>query len=133
MLEEDKEQIDDCCIDDLKPYSSSLPKSQSHQILNSEPLWKRAPTRDVNGRPYNDFMMIIPGLKKAGPQKLQQIVAKIESVLKGYEKDIVLADLNLKLNILWVTVQPHAGLTSEIAAFIHHVIPEAKLVAQHHE
>lgn len=106
---------------------------QKSKIQYSEPLWKRVPTRNLSGQPYNDFMMLIPGLRNFEPARLRSVVNKMESVLKKYEREVVLADLNLKLNVLWVTVQPHFGLCSEIAALIHHVIPEAKLVAQHHE
>ena len=104
-----------------------LPKIQS-----SEPLWKRVPTRDPSGKPYNDFMMIIPNLKKFERSRLNSIVNKINAVLKLHEQNIVLADLNLKINVLWVTIQPQIGLTTEIAAHIHHLVPEAKLVSQHH-
>lgn len=106
---------------------------QNSQIQYSEPLWKRVPTRNLSGQPYHDFMMLIPGLRNFELTQLRDIVNKMEAVLKKYEAVIVLADLNLKLNVLWVTVQPQHGLCSEIAALIHHVIPEAKLVAQHHE
>ena len=113
-------------------------RSSNHTLQNarlhpSEPLWKRVPTRDENGKPFSDFMMLIPGLRDHEEKRLREIVNKMEAVLKRYEKDIVLADLNLKLNVLWVTVQPRLGICVEIAALIHHYIPEAKLVAQHHE
>jgi len=109
--------------------SSSLP--QNARIQYSEPLWKRVPTRDLSGKPYTDFMMLIPGLRNFESSRLQDIIDKVEAVLKRYEKDIILADLNLKINVLWVTLQPHIGLSTEIAALIHHVVPEAKLVSQH--
>ena len=107
----------------------SLP--QNSRLQYSEPLWKRVPTRDRKGKPYTDFMMLIPGLKNFDSARLQDIIDKVEAVLKRYEKDIILADLNLKINVLWVTLQPHIGLSTEIAALIHHVVPEAKLVSQH--
>lgn len=109
--------------------SNSMP--QNAKIQSSEPLWKRAPTRDLAGKPYTDFMMLIPGLRKFEPSHLREIINKIEAVLRRYEEDIVLADLNLKINVLWVTLKPHIGLSTEIAALIHHVVPEAKLVSQH--
>ena len=109
--------------------SNSIP--QNAKIQSSEPLWKRAPTRDLAGKPYTDFMMLIPGLRKFEPSHLREIINKIEAVLRRYEEDIVLADLNLKINVLWVTLKPHIGLSTEIAALIHHVVPEAKLVSQH--
>lgn len=109
--------------------TSSLPRNANLQY--SEPLWKRVPTRDLKGQPYTDFMMLIPGLKHFELPRLQEIVDKLEAVLKQYEKHIIVADLNLKINVLWVTHLPHLGLSSEIAALIHHVVPEAKLVSQH--
>lgn len=112
----------------ILPHNS---KQKHPEIKISEPLWKRVPTRDHTGKPYNDFMMIIPGLRKLKPDHIQNIISKIEAALKHYEKDIILADLNLKINVLWVTIQPHIGLSTEIAALIHHLVPEAKLVAQH--
>lgn len=108
--------------------SSSLTNSN---LKSAEPLWKRVPTRDHKGKPYADFMMLIPGLKNFDQFHLRETINKIEAVLKLYEKDIILVDLNLKINVLWVTLQPHIGLTSEIAALIHHVVPQAKLVYQH--
>lgn len=110
---------------------SQSPSSKYPNIQSSEPLWKRAPTRDNSGKPYADFMMLIPGLKNFESERLQDIIKKMEAVLMQYEKDIILADLNLKINVLWVTVTPNLGLTTEIAALLHHVIPEAKLVSQH--
>lgn len=101
------------------------------KILSAEPLWKRVPTRDAKGKPYTDFMMLIPGLKEADSAYLSVTINKLDNILKLYEKDIVLVDLNLKINILWVTLQPHFGLTSEIAALIHHIVPQAKLISQH--
>ena len=101
------------------------------QIQTPQPLWQRAPTRDKEGKPYADFMMLIPGLKKFDSEHIKDIINKINVILKQYDKYIVMADLNLKINILWVTIQPQLGLSAEIAALIHHVIPEAKLVSQH--
>jgi len=96
-----------------------------------EPLWKRAPVRDAQGTPYADFMMLISGLKNLKTLHIEEIIGKLESVFARYEKDIIFVDLNFKLNVLWVTVQPHIGLTSEIAAVIHHLVPQAKLISQH--
>lgn len=120
-----KEQKDNLII----RGSNSMP--QNSRVQYSEPLWKRVPTRDLSGKPYADFMMLIPGLRNFEASHMHDIINKMEAVLKRYEKDIILADLNLKINVLWVTLQPHLGLSTEIAALIHHAIPEAKLVSQH--
>lgn len=106
---------------------------QFHEMHPSEPLWKRAPTRDEDGRPLPDFMMLIPGLKHKCNNTIAEIVSKLEAVLMHYREYIVFADLNMKINALWVTLKPGVALTAEIAAMIHHHVPEAKLVAQHHD
>ena len=127
MLTEEKENSLTCA-------SNSLPRNTSFnfpEIQHSEPLWKRAPTRDKTGKPYADFMMLIPGMKNFESSRLNDIVNKMGAVLQHYESDIIMADLNLKINVLWVTLEPHIGLSTEIAALIHHAVPEAKLVSQH--
>lgn len=95
----------------------------------AEPLWKRAPTRDEYGRPLSDFMMLIPGLGRQPAQVLQETVARIEAVLAHYERSVVFADLNLKMNVLWVTVRPVPGICLELPTAINLRVPEAKLVA----
>ena len=125
-----KEKLTDNLTDKLMIRGKcSLP--QNSHIQHAEPLWKRAPTRDLSGKPYADFMMLIPGLRSFEATRMQEIINKLEAVLKRYEEQIILADLNLKINVLWVTLQPHIGLSTEIASLIHHVVPEAKLVSQH--
>ena len=96
----------------------------------SEPLWKRAPTRDETGQRLSDFMMIIPGLNKQPELHVRQVAEKIVMVLQQFDEVVVFADLNLKLNVLWVSIKPRQGMCVEIPAHIHHHIPQAKLVAQ---
>jgi hypothetical protein len=96
----------------------------------SEPLWKRAPGRDADGRGLSDFMMIIPGLRDMPVIVQQRIISCIEEVFACYGDLVVFADLNMKINVLWVTVKPVTGICLELAAMIHHAIPESRLVAQ---
>ncbi len=110
----------------LQFFSNALPSLHQHA-----PLWQRAPTRDESGKAYADFMMLIPGLKKFDMPRLRSVLQRLETALMQYEKDIVMVDLNMKINVLWVTLQPKLGLTAEVAAVIHHLVPEAKLVSQH--
>ena len=46
------------------PQLSQNEQSSNLQIQTPEPLWQRAPTRNAEGKPYADFMMLIPGLRK---------------------------------------------------------------------
>jgi len=45
----------------------------------------------------------------------------------------VFADLNLKLNLLWISLRPRQGAIAEISAAIRIWVPEAMLVAHHAE
>jgi len=94
------------------------------------PLWKRAPTRDRDGRPLSDFMMLIPGLSKRPAVQLEQVLDTIRSVLARYGDAVVFADLNLRLNVLWVSVRPIPGICLELAAALNSAVPESRLVAQ---
>lgn len=95
----------------------------------SEPLWKRAPTH-YDGLPVSDFMMLIPRLKRSSGQQIQQTIDAIQSVLQTYHKAVVFADLNIKLNLLWVSVKPIPGICLELPAAIQLCVPDAKLVGQ---
>ena len=94
---------------------------------NAESLRDRLPSRDSDGRYLSDFMMLIPGLKhRAGPCQ-QQLLDTLHSVLAGHE-DVVFADLNAPLNLLWISVRTRHGVISDLAAAIRLQIPEARLV-----
>lgn len=95
----------------------------------AEPLWRRAPGRDESGRALSDFMMIILGLRSKPAEQLQTIARNIEEVLLRYRQFVVFADLNLKLNVLWVTVRPQPGICMELPTAIWSRVPEARLVA----
>lgn len=73
-------------------------------------------------------MMIIPGLKHKPHHAIKSVTYEIEKVLRFYKEFVVFADLNLHLNVLWVSVQPRPGICLEVAAAIHHLVPEAKVV-----
>lgn len=95
----------------------------------AEPLYKRAPRQDEHGRPLSDFMMIIPQLRM-NPQPLIQTKAeKIRLVLEQFADMVVFADLNLKINVLWVIVRQNPRACLDIPIAIIDVIPEALLVS----
>lgn len=99
----------------------------------AEPLWQRVPTRDAEGRLLGDFMMIIPRLNAFPAGKIQDVIRKLDKLLGLYHESVVFADLNLKLNVLWVSHKQRRGIGLELAAAIYTCIPEARLVAQHYE
>ncbi len=105
----------------------------SRELQPAEPLWKRAPTRDEQGRPLSDFMMIMPKLGTRPPYYIQKILEEIEQVLVTYRHVVVFADMNLKLNTLWITVKPVPGICLELACAIKVRVPEALLVAHKQE
>lgn len=102
---------------------------QSTSLSPAEPLWKYVPTRNDEGKMLSDFMMVIPGLKHKPHHMIESVAQEIEKVLRFYKDYVVFADLNLRLNVLWVSVQPRPGICLEVAAAIHHNVPEAKVVA----
>lgn len=93
------------------------------------PLWQRAPTRDSEGARLTDFMMLIPRLSRQPAGEIESVSRIIHTVL-GLHKEVVFADLNLKLNLLWVSLRPRQGAIIEIAAAIRTLVPCAILVAQ---
>ena len=98
-------------------------------MLPSAPLYKRAPREDEHGRPLSDFMMIIPKLRNQPEHLIDETVNKIERVLNRFTHAVVFADLNLKLNVLWVIVRPEARVSWRLPAAINNAVPEALLVA----
>ena len=94
---------------------------------NHEPLYKRLPTRDENGKFLCDFMMLIPGLRNLSESNLNDRMADLHSLLGGHD-DVVFADLNTPLNLLWVSVRARHGVIRELAAEIQLRVPEARLV-----
>jgi len=100
------------------------------QLEASTPLWQRVPVTDERGGLLADFMMVIPGLSRRPRAEVERAAAVIHDILARYHRAVVFADLNLKLNVLWVSVRPIPGICLELPAVIHEHLPEAKLVGQ---
>lgn len=94
------------------------------------PLWQIAPTRDSEGRLLTDFMMLIPRLREKPRVEIERTSLRIHDILARH-REVVFADLNLKLNLLWISLRPRQGAISEISAAIRIWVPEAVLVAHH--
>lgn len=95
---------------------------------NNAPLYDRAPTRDEQGKPYSDFMVLIPKLNKTAMPELKSKMAAMQAVL-GSHPEVVFADLNMKINLLWVSFKPKIGLIEQITCEIQARVPEAKLIS----
>lgn len=95
----------------------------------SKPLWQRVPSHDEHGQRLSDFMMVVPGLKKRSPDEIQRVLEAMAAVLRRYEHVVMYADMNLKINTLWVSIRPRIGMCLEIPAAIKVAVPEAMLVA----
>ena len=108
----------------------NLPKVSLFPLLDAaEPLGKRAPAVDEHGKALSDFMMIIPGLRDKPRPLIQQTMFDIHAALACFQHAVVFAELNLKLNLLWVSIRPLHGIRFEIAAAVQHRVPGALLVS----
>jgi len=94
----------------------------------AQPLWKLAPTRDEAGRSVADFMMLIPGLGGTPPNRRECVAGLIREVCESYGRQVVFADINFAINVLWVSVSAEPGLTGRVAASIRQRVPQALLV-----
>ena len=104
--------------------------SRHTDLCEAKPLWSYVPTVDNDGQRLSDFMMLIPKLRTQPKIHIQQVLQNIQEVLEFYSHAVVFADMNLKLNILWVSVKPIPGICLELPAAIFDRVPEARLVAQ---
>jgi hypothetical protein len=96
-------------------------------LANAEPLYRRVPTHAADGQPLSDFMMLIPGIREwPGARRIDR-VAGLQAVLGGFS-EVVFADLNLPLNLLWVSVRNTPGVILRLVAAIQARVPEAKVV-----
>jgi len=107
----------------------ALPRLSVHFDTAVEPLRKRAPSHDENGRPLSDFMMLIPGLRDKPKHIVDGTIQDIHIVLTHFSEVVVFAEFNLKLNLLWVSLRSVQGIRNEIAGAIQEQVSEAKLVS----
>lgn len=102
-------------------------RTQAYDILPSCPLYERVPTRDESGHRLSDFMMLFPGLRERPGPECGEVVTRINVILRSFP-EVVFADLNLKLNLLWISVRARPGVILDIACCVKFHIPEALLV-----
>ncbi len=112
----------------LVKFRSNLPFSGA-AIEPGTPLWQIVPTHGEDGRPLADFMMLIPGLRSRPQHVINATLNNLQKALEQY-REVVFVNLNLKINVLWVSVNCRPGIILELVTSIQRLVPEALLVAQ---
>lgn len=97
-------------------------------LAPAEPLWKVAPTRDEEGNRVSDLLMIIPKLKTKPKHHIQKTLCEIELALKQFRSLVIFANVDMKLNTLWVSFKARPGLFLEITSALKLHVPEAVIV-----
>ena len=110
---------------ELVNFSSNLPQ---HTFEPGTPLWQIVPTRGADGKPLADFMMLVPGLRKRPQHEINQTLSNMQLALEQYQ-DVVFANFNLKINVLWVSVNCRPGLILKMVDTIQNLVPDAVLIA----
>ena len=100
---------------------------RSLRLLRNKPLHERVPTHDEEGNILGDFMMLFPGLRELTESSLRKKVDILSEILGQYN-EVVFVDLNVPLNLLWVSIKHKPGLVLELSTYVKSRIPEAKLV-----
>ncbi len=111
----------------LVKFHSNLPQAAMEP---GEPLYKYVPTKDAEGRSLADFMMLIPKLKTRPQHEINDTLNNLQTALEKYD-DVVFVNINLKINVLWVSINAKPGLIFKIVASIHELVPEALLVTHY--
>ena len=104
----------------------------SVNLAPAEPLWKLAPTLDQDGGPVSDLLMIIPKLKTRPEQYIKDTLANIEFALKQFNNEVIFANMDMKLNTLWVSFKAVPGIYADIVSTLQTNVPEAVLVGDSH-
>ena len=91
------------------------------------PLWQVVPTKGADGRSLADFMMLIPQLNKRHQFIIDTTMLNLQRALEPFP-DVVFANFNLKINVLWVSLNCRDGLIFEMVDSIQTLVPDAKLV-----
>ena len=104
----------------------------SVDLSPAKPLWQLAPTRDENGGPVSDLLIIIPKLKTRPEQYIKDTMANIEFALKQFSNEVLFANLDMKLNTLWVSFKAVPGVYVDIISTLKTNVPDAVLVGDSH-
>jgi hypothetical protein len=101
-------------------------------LRSNQPLYERVPTRDENGCLLGDFMVLLPGLRERPGYDFAAALTSLQAVLLSFS-EVVFVDLNVPLNLLWVSVRTRPGVILELFGAVKLRLPEAKLVGHRWE
>ena len=100
--------------------------------MSHQPLHERVPARDELGLLLSDFMVLLPGFRQRTRSEITGRLACLQAVFANFS-EVVFVDLNVPLNLLWVSVRPRPGVILELFSAIQMSLPEAKLVGHWHD
>ena len=85
------------------------------------------PTRSKDGSPSSDFTGLIPGIRDLPEAEIAEWVSGLRAVLERY-RHVVFADLNIRPNLLSVTLITERGLIPDMMSALRQKVPGARLV-----
>ncbi|MCB1775624.1 MAG: hypothetical protein KDI88_18580, partial [Gammaproteobacteria bacterium] len=74
------------------------------------------------------FMMLIPGLADRSRAERDFVAEAVLAVCASFGGQVAFADINYRINVLWVSVEPRPGLAGRVARAIRERVPDALLV-----
>jgi hypothetical protein len=104
---------------------AAVPASELRPAM---PLWRIAPTRGDDGRGVADFMMLIPRLAQRSALERGHVEQAVREVCESYRGQVVFAEINYRINVLWVSIEPVPGLARRVARSVRDRVPDALLV-----
>ena len=109
------------------PGDNAVLRSE-RRIDPAVPLWRLSPTHADDGQSLADFMMLVPGLAGGGETARRHVTDAVRSVCEDFGDAVAFAEVNYKLNTLWVSVAAEPGLTARVASEIRQRLPDALLI-----
>lgn len=73
-------------------------------------------------------MMLIPGLRGRDGVERARVSQRIREVCASYGDQVVFADVNMALSVLWVSVVAEPGLGARVAGSIRLRVPDAVMI-----
>lgn len=100
----------------------------TRELRPAVPLWRVAPTRGDDGRGVADFMMLIPRLGQRPALERGHVEQAVRDVCESYRGQVVFAEINYRINVLWISIEPEPGLARRVARAVRDRVPDALLV-----